>query len=61
VFDEIAYWQTENPIVQIKTKNGMRFYTHSDRTPIYNLPYWGNGKDFRKKYYENTFLREKET
>ena len=51
IFDEIAYWETENPVVQIKTKNSMRFHTHSDRTPIYNLPYWGDSKDFRKKYY----------
>lgn len=50
VFDEIVYWKTENPVFQIKTHKGMRYYTHSDRTPIHSLPYWGNGRGIRKKY-----------
>lgn len=50
VFDEILYWQTENPVFQIKTHKGMRYYTHSDRTPILKLPYWGEGRAVRKKY-----------
>lgn len=53
VFDKIEYYKTENPVVQIKTSQSMRHHTHSDRTPIYDLPYWGNGVNFRKKYYEN--------
>lgn len=51
IFDKIEYFNTM-PVVQIKSHRGMRYYTHSDRTPIYNLPYWGEGKAFRKKYYE---------
>lgn len=51
VFDKIEYWNTENPVVQIKTSQSMRHYTRSERIPIYNLPYWGNGADFREKYY----------
>lgn len=50
IFDEIVYWKTKNPVFQIKTHKGMRYYTHSDRTPIPDLPYWGNGRDIRKKY-----------
>ncbi len=51
IFDEIVHWRTENPVVQIKTRNSMRFHTHSDRTPIYSLPYWGNS--IRRKYYKS--------
>lgn len=43
VFNDIQYWKTENPVFQIKTHRGMRYYTHSDRTPIYAIPYWGDG------------------
>lgn len=50
VFDEILSWTSENPVFQIKTHKGMRYYTHSDRTPIHSLPYWGNGRDVRRKY-----------
>lgn len=50
VFDKISYWQTKNPVFQIKTHKGMRYYTHSDRTPIHRLPYWGDGRTVRKKY-----------
>ena len=50
IFDTINYYKTENPVIQIKTHQGMRYYTHSDRTPIYSLPYWGEGKILRKKY-----------
>ena len=51
VFDKFVYYQTENPVVQIKTTRSMRHYTHSDRIPVYEIPYWGNGTDFRRKYY----------
>lgn len=50
VFDEILYWKSENPVFQIKTHKGMRYYTHSDRTPIESLPYWGDGKKVRNYY-----------
>lgn len=48
VFDEIEYYETENPVIQIKTGNSMRYYTHSDRTPVYSLPFWGDGKEIAK-------------
>ena len=51
VFDHIEHYRTDIPVVQIKTHRGMRYYTKSDRTPIYQLPYWGEGKAFRQKYY----------
>ncbi|MBU2052605.1 hypothetical protein KKH13_05350 [Patescibacteria group bacterium] len=50
VFDKIEYYQTENPVFQIKTHKGMRYYTSSDRTPIPEIPYWGKGKDIRSYY-----------
>ena len=53
VFDEVKYYQTENPVVQIKTTLSMRHYTHSERIPIYKIPYWGNGVDFRAKHYDD--------
>jgi len=43
-------YETENPVIQIKTHKGMRYYTHSERVPIYKLPYWGEGKLLREKY-----------
>jgi len=50
VFDHIEYWHSKNPVFQIKTHKGMRYYTHSDRTPISSLPYWGDGKKARARY-----------
>lgn len=53
VFDkkDIFFYDTRNPIVQIKTTRSMRHYTHSERVPIEKIPYWGSGESFRKKYY----------
>lgn len=50
VFDKIAYWESKNPVFQIKTHRGMRYYTRSDRTPIMSLPYWGSGTIIRRRY-----------
>jgi hypothetical protein len=50
VVDKIEYWRTENPVFQIKTHMGMRYYTNSDRTPILELPYWGSGEKIYKEY-----------
>lgn len=50
--DEIVYYETENPVIQIKTSQSMRHYTNSDRIPRYELPYWGTGTAFRQKFYE---------
>lgn len=49
--DKIEFYETENPVVQIKTSQSMRNYTVSDRIPRHELPYWGNGAEFRDKYY----------
>lgn len=49
VFNQIEYWQTPNPVIQIKTHRSLRYYTHSERKNIYTLPYWGSGKELRKK------------
>jgi len=51
VFDDIEYWFCPNPVVQVKTTKSMRHYTTSDRIDIHELPFWGKGVDFRKKYY----------
>lgn len=53
IFDKIEYWETENPVVQIKTHKGLRYYTHSDRTPIPEIKYWGHGKPLRNYYIKN--------
>ena len=47
---DLYYWRTENPVFQIKTHRGMRYYTHSDRTPIHELPYWGDGKKIYQEF-----------
>lgn len=52
VFDHIEYWHSKNPIFQIKTHRGMRYYTHSERVPIYELPFWGSGKKVRSHYLD---------
>ncbi len=50
VFNEIEHFKTENPVFQIKTHKGMRYYTRSERTPIHELPYWGRGIDIYNYY-----------
>lgn len=50
VFEEIEYYKTKNPVFQIKTHRGMRYYTNSDRTPVHELPYWGSGESVRNYY-----------
>lgn len=52
IFDEITYFKTD-PIVQIKTHKAMRYFTHSDRTPILSIPCWGAGKELRLRYVQN--------
>ena len=47
VFKDIKYWHSDNPVFQIKTHKGMRYYTRSDRTPILSIPFWGEGKKCR--------------
>jgi len=47
---QIKRFETANPCVSIKSGRGMRHYSHSERIPIYELPYWGSGKEFRKTY-----------
>lgn len=48
--NQLEFYRTENPVFQIKTHRSMRYYTHSERTPIYTLPYWGNGQKVRTHY-----------
>ncbi len=53
---QIEFYETQNPVVQIKTSQSMRHYTNSDRIPRNELPYWGKGADFRKKYYDIGYI-----
>lgn len=48
--NQIEMYSTPNPVFQIKTHRSMRYYTHSERIPIHDLPYWGNGVKIRKQY-----------
>ena len=49
-FDSYEYFTTENPCISIKTGKGMRQSSHSERLPIYELPYWKSAKSIREKY-----------
>ena len=53
--DDIIYYRTKDPVVQIKTSSSMRHYTNSDRVNRYEIPYWGDAREFRNKYYEIGF------
>lgn len=50
--DKIVFYKTENACISFKTHRGMRYYSHSERIPIYELPYWGKSKEVRS-YYMN--------
>jgi len=50
--NQIQYYESENPVIQIKTSQSMRHYTNSTRVDVHELPYWGTGVSFRKKYYD---------
>ena len=47
---DIIRYRTKNPVFQIKTHKGMRYYTRSDRIPIKSIPYWGDGHSIRNWY-----------
>jgi len=56
--DIIRHKEIVNPVFQVKTHKGLRYYTHSDCTPIAEIKYWGPGEPIRKwlikgKEYEN--------
>ena len=50
--NQIEYYESKNPVVQIKTSQSMRHYTNSDRIDKHELLYWGTGPQFRAKYYD---------
>jgi hypothetical protein len=50
LFENYETYKTENSCISFKTGKSMRHYSHSERTPIYELPYWGNSKLLRTKY-----------
>lgn len=51
ITNNIQLYNSINPCFQIKTGNSMRHYcTTRERTPIYELPYWGSGKMLKEKF-----------
>jgi hypothetical protein len=53
VWDKRELYRTENPCISFKF-GGMRAYcTTNKRTPIYDLPYFGNAKLLRKQFTYN--------
>jgi hypothetical protein len=53
IWDRRELYRTENPCISFKF-GGMRHYsTTTERTPIYELPYWGNSKLLRKQFTTN--------
>ncbi len=47
-------WQTlsiKNPIVNLKTYNGMRRHTKTFGPPIERLPYWGKAEDLKREIW----------
>jgi hypothetical protein len=51
IFDSFERWDPPAPLISFKTHRGLRFYTHSERTPILTLPYWGSGKALVRYFY----------
>lgn len=49
---QMSYYQTAYPVVQIKTSRSMRHYTNSTRVDTPELPYWGTGQEFRRRWYD---------
>jgi len=43
--------QLENPIINIKTGDGMRPKTQTALNPVSSLPYWGKARDLRKELF----------
>lgn len=50
--NEIEFFETENPVVQIKTSQSMRHHTTTEREDVDKLPFWGTGRQFRKNFYD---------
>jgi len=44
--------ELKNPIINIKTGDGMRPKTQTGRIPVTRLPYWGKATDVRKEYFK---------
>jgi hypothetical protein len=48
--DKVEFFETINPCVSFKTGQGMRHYsTTRERTPIWNIPFWGDSKILKSK------------
>lgn len=50
--NKIEFYKSDNPVFQVKTHRSMRYYTHSNREPIHELPFWGKGTDIRRYLME---------
>ena len=40
-----------NPVISVKTGNGMRVHTEPSGDPVPELPYWGKAEDLRKELW----------
>lgn len=50
VSDVDVFYTTIKPCISFKTGKGMRHYSKSERIPIYDLPYWGSGKELKQRF-----------
>ena len=46
------YFHTVNPCVSFKTGKGMRHHSATERVQIYSIPFWGDGKILRGRFYD---------
>lgn len=51
LFEEFEYFETKDPCISFKTGKGMRKHSNSDEVPVYDLPYWGNVKLLKEKFF----------
>lgn len=54
LFEEFEYFETKNPCVSFKSGLGMRKHSATGSTEIYELPYWGEIKELRRRYAQRT-------
>ena len=53
LFDHFEYFETKNPCISFKTGKGMRKHSPTNEIPVYDLPYWGNIKELRRRFENN--------
>lgn len=51
LFDEFAYFKTEFACISFKTGKGMRRHSTTNEVPVYSLPYWGDIKSLKERFF----------